>query len=129
MSGPSPFGPARTRSLAAAGALLMALGVALGAFGAHALEGAVTDVRLATFETGVRYQLVHGLGVLLVAGFGRGTRAGWLLVAGASVFAGSLYLLVLTDTSWLGAVAPIGGVGMIAGWLWWAWALLRGPRG
>jgi uncharacterized membrane protein YgdD (TMEM256/DUF423 family) len=103
----------------------MAVGVALGAFGAHALEGAVTEARLATFETGVRYQLIHGLGVLVVASVGRGTRAGWLLAAGASVFAGSLYILVLTDTPWLGAVAPIGGAAMIAGWVWWAWSLAR----
>ena len=124
------------RGLLVAAASLMATGVALGAFGAHALDGLVQDgtlpaARLDTFETGVRYQLIHGLGLFAIAALVRDRRPGWLLLAGTVVFAGSLYLLVLTDTPWLGAVAPIGGAAMIAGWCWAAWALARGanPRG
>ena len=108
------------------GALLMATGVALGAFGAHGLEGTVSPARLDTFETGARYHLIHGVGILAIAALRRGTNAGWWIAGGVLVFSGSLYLLVLTDTSWWGAVAPIGGAAMIGGWLGLAWTLLRG---
>lgn len=113
------------RWLGLAGALLMASGVALGAFGAHGLEGTLSPERIGTYETGVRYHLIHGLGVLAVVALGRGRIAGWWLAAGAAVFSGSLYLLVLTDTPWLGAVAPVGGAAMIGGWLGLAWSLAR----
>lgn len=113
------------RTLGVVGALLMATGVALGAFGAHGLEGAVSPERLDTYRTGARYHLIHGVGVLAIVALGRGIFAGWWIAAGAVVFAGSLYLLVLTDTPWLGAVAPIGGAAMIVGWLGLAWTLLR----
>ena len=113
------------RALGVVGALLMATGVALGAFGAHGLEGAVSPDRLETFETGTRYHLIHGVGVLAIVALRRGRAAGWWIAAGSVVFSGSLYLLVLTDTPWLGAVAPIGGAAMIGGWLALAWTLLR----
>ena len=116
------------RALAVVAALLMATGVGLGSFGAHALDGVVSESRLATFETGVRYQLVHGLGILATVALGRGIRAGWLLAFGATVFSGSLYVLVLTDTAWLGAIAPAGGAAMIAGWCGLAWSLTRAAR-
>lgn len=112
-------------ALGVVGALLMASGVGLGAFGAHGLEGSVTADRLDTFQTGVRYQLWHGLGVLGLVSLRRGRLAGWALAFGATIFAGSLYVLVLTDTPWLGAVAPIGGAAMVGGWLALAWAFLR----
>lgn len=116
------------RRWGAVGALLAGLGVALGAFGAHALDGVVTEARLDTFETAVRYQLVHGLGLLAAAALGgRALRAAPWLLAGSFVFSGSLYALVATDASWLGAVAPLGGALMIAGWLVLAWVLWR-PR-
>lgn len=99
------------------GAILAGLAVAFGAFGAHGLEGLVTEARLGTFETGVRYQMYHGLGLLLVSVLGgRALAAAPWLLAGSVIFSGSLYLLVLTDTGWLGAVAPIGGATQIAGW-------------
>lgn len=100
------------------GAILAACAVALGAFGAHALTDAVTPERLATFETGVRYLMYHSLGLLLI-GLTR-TANPWparVLLAGSLVFSGSLFLLVFTGASWLGAVAPLGGVLQISGWL------------
>ena len=103
--------------------LLMAAGVALGAFGAHALRTQLTADLQAIYETGVRYHLVHGmaavLAVLLARGQGarRAEGAGWLFVFGIVVFSGSLYLLALTGQRWLGAVTPLGGVCWIAGWL------------
>ena len=120
-----PSAPAAGRALGVVGALLMATGVALGAFGAHGLEGTVSPERLDTYQTAARYHLIHGVGVLAIVALGRGRFAGWWIAAGAAVFSGSLYLLVLTDTPWLGAVAPIGGAAMIGGWLGLAWTLLR----
>ncbi|MFN3198253.1 MAG: DUF423 domain-containing protein [Bradymonadia bacterium] len=106
----------------AAGALALALGVAAGAFGAHGLKNTLSADLLAIWETGARYHLVHGLGLVLVGilapQLGRSVRVvGWLLVAGIVFFSGSLYLLALTDTRWLGAVTPIGGTAWIAAWI------------
>lgn len=122
------------RIAAAAGALLAGLAVALGAFGAHALEGLalqgiVAEERLATFETGVRYQMYHGLGMLAAAALGPVTSrvAPWLL-AGSLLFSGSLYLLVLSGAGWWGAVAPLGGALQIVGWVLLALAASREPR-
>ncbi len=104
------------------GALSALLAVAAGAFGAHGLEARVSAERLATWETAAHYQAIHALALLAVAWAatrwpGALTRAaGWLFVVGTIVFSGSLYLLVLTDTPWLGAITPIGGVCFLAGW-------------
>lgn len=126
----TPSGAARTA--AAWGALLVGFGVALGAFGAHTLSDLVTPARLATFETGVRYQVYQGLGLLALAALSpRGhvaARAAPLLVAGAIVFSGALYALVAGAPGWLGAVAPVGGALMIAGWAVTAYTLLRKPE-
>ena len=102
-----------------AGALLAALGVIAGAFGSHLLEEVLTEARLETFEVAVRYQMYHAL-ALVGIGFSRHSMhyraSGYLFIAGILIFSGSLYLLTLTDTSWLGAVTPLGGVCFIAGW-------------
>ncbi len=107
----------------ALGALFGALGVGLGAFGAHALRAAtLTPQDLATFEIGVRYQLYHALALIAVAWATTQweattvTWAGWAFVAGIVIFSGSLYVLVLTGQRWLGAITPIGGVALIVGW-------------
>jgi uncharacterized membrane protein YgdD (TMEM256/DUF423 family) len=101
-----------------------AIGVALGAFGAHALKNRLTTERLQTFETGVRYQMYHVAG-LLGAAFASGqwpgsslpVWAGWAFVVGTGLFSGSLYLLVMTEKRWLGAITPFGGVAFIVGWI------------
>lgn len=105
------------------GATLAFLGVAAGAFGAHALEGRVPRDLVRVFETGARYHLVHALALTFV-GLASArwtdplwTVAGWLFVAGVVVFSGSLYALALTGVRWLGAVTPLGGVAFLAGWL------------
>lgn len=110
-----------TRFFFLIGAVLAGLGVAAGAFGAHGLEGRVTPDRLETFHTAVTYQMYHALALLAVGWAAQGGGAlvhgaGYCFVAGIVVFSGSLYLLVLTDTSWLGAVTPIGGAFFLAGW-------------
>ena len=118
------------------GALSAALAVGAGAFGAHALADAVPPGRLATFETAARYEMMHALALVLVGLLAernasgsaeRGFRwAGRLFIAGTVLFSGSLYLLVLTETPWLGAVTPLGGVAFIAGWIALAAAALKG---
>lgn len=116
------------RALALA-AVWGAAGVALGAFGAHALDGLVRPERLATFETAVRYHLLHALAAAVAATqagkVATATLAAALLLAGSAVFAGSLYALVATDLGVFGAIAPIGGSAMIAGWLVLAWGAWR----
>lgn len=115
----------------ATGALLCGLGVVLGAFGAHGLQGRISAEMLAVFETGVRYHFIHALGLLAVAWAmsrwpsGLVGAAGWLFVVGILIFSGSLYILALTGARWLGAVTPIGGVCMIAGWVVLAIGALR----
>ena len=112
-----------------AGAVLIALAIAAGAFGAHALRDRLASDRLAVFETGARYHMYGALGVLALAlAVERGladARPGWLLVAGTAIFAGSLYALALSGVKVLGAITPIGGVAMIGAWLWVAVRALR----
>src|SRR3990172_5380648 len=102
------------------GAVSAALAVALGAFAAHGLRGRVAPELLQTFETGARYHMYHALGLLAAAWAatrwpgGATTAAGWLFVAGTVLFAGSLYLLVLTGQRWLGAGTSLGGGALIA---------------
>ena len=98
------------------------VGVALGAFGAHGLRGRLTPDMLKVFETGVRYQLVHAVALLAMAGLmdrldGRLiVAAGWLFFTGIVLFSGSLYLLALTGVTILGAITPLGGLAFLAGW-------------
>ena len=114
-------------------ALTGALAVALGAFAAHGLRDRLTPQSLATFETGVRYLMYHALaliGVALAASrrpdSNLPTIGGWLMVAGMAFFSGSLILLAFTGVSWLGAIAPVGGLCFILGWLCLALAAWRG---
>jgi len=113
------------------GAVFAALAVAFGAFGAHALRATLSPEDLATFEVGVRYQMYHALGLLVVAWATTQweattvTAAGWAFVLGIVLFSGSLYVLVLSGMRWLGAVTPLGGVAFIVGWLLLAWTALR----
>ena len=105
------------------GALSAFLAVAAGAFGAHGLRARLSPGDLAIFETAVRYQMYHALGLLGVAWAAvrwPGTApalAGWLFVAGTVLFSGSLYALALTGIRWLGAITPLGGVAFLGGWI------------
>jgi uncharacterized membrane protein YgdD (TMEM256/DUF423 family) len=105
------------------GALGGFLGVAFGAFGAHALRSRLTPEMLAVFETAVRYQMYHALALLLTAAaIGRVgdarllMMAGWFFTAGIVLFSGSLYALALTGVTILGAITPLGGLALLAGW-------------
>ncbi len=97
------------------GAALGGLGVALGAFGAHALKDTLSPSALNTFETGVRYQMYHALALLALGAQPQQKRAPTWLLAGTVVFSGSLYALALSGVRPLGAVTPIGGLLQIAG--------------
>jgi len=103
------------------GALFGLLGVALGAFGAHGLAvhlsaQGVTPV----WEKAVLYQLVHSLGLIALSGLSiGGTHLIWIRrcwVFGVIVFSGSLYILCLSGFKWMGAITPIGGIALLAGW-------------
>src|SRR5438309_1575469 len=107
------------RALVATGGALGFLGVALGAFGAHALKERISADNLATYQIGVHYHLIHVLAILFVALVADklNTRiVGWLWVAGIVLFSGSLYALALTGIRVLGAITPLGGVCFLAGW-------------
>ena len=105
-------------------AVNMAIAVALGAFGAHGLEGRVSIQQLEWWHTATLYLFVHALGLLLVGLLIRlkyiTQTTAWLLQIGIVIFAGSLYAMTLGAPRWFGAITPIGGVLMIAGWLWLA---------
>lgn len=93
-----------------------ALAVAAGAFGAHGASGEAAE----WLRTGAQYQLLHVLAAL-VASRMDAREPGWLFLAGAAIFAGTLYLMAVGAPRWFGAVTPIGGSLLIAGWLWLAW--------
>jgi uncharacterized membrane protein YgdD (TMEM256/DUF423 family) len=101
-----------------------ALGVALGAFGAHGLQKVITDAHLLeVWHTGSRYHLIHALALVAVAVHpGKPAAAGRLFLAGIVLFSGSLYAMTLTGARWLGAITPLGGLAFIAGWLVLAFA-------
>jgi uncharacterized membrane protein YgdD (TMEM256/DUF423 family) len=111
----------------AAGAILAALGVALGAFGAHALRDSLDPLRLGWWNTAVQWHMWHAVALVALAAVpldGRSLPA-LLIGAGTIVFAGSLYVMALSGLRWLGAVTPVGGLLLIAGWLLLAWRALR----
>ncbi len=103
--------------------VLLALAVAIGAFGAHGLKSQISAEMLQSYKTGVEYHFYHALGLLLigvVAVFIPSAYVKWsaiLLFAGIILFSGSLYVLAITSIKWLGAITPFGGLSFIAGWI------------
>jgi uncharacterized membrane protein YgdD (TMEM256/DUF423 family) len=116
------------------GAVLLALSVALGAFGAHGLKDKLDAYSMSIYEKAVFYQFVHSLGILIVPLFAKAGaiteassfRIAMVLFAGILFFSGSLYALAMSGVRVLGAVTPIGGVCFIAGWSMLAWSLAKG---
>jgi uncharacterized membrane protein YgdD (TMEM256/DUF423 family) len=116
------------------GAFSAALGVTLGAFGAHTLKSSLSSELLATFETGVRYQMYHAFGLMMTgmapllkpgASPKLIAASGWSFVAGTLLFSGSLYALSLSGARWIGAITPLGGLVFIAGWVLLGLAMLK----
>jgi uncharacterized membrane protein YgdD (TMEM256/DUF423 family) len=112
----------------AAAALLLALAVMIGAFGAHGLRGRLDEYSMGIYERAVFYHFVHALGLLIVSMLPRQPAlvwVSWLLLAGIVLFSGSLYVLAISGVRGLGAVTPFGGISFIAAWLVLAFAMLR----
>ena len=109
--------------IAVAGALLAALGVVLGAFGAHALQATLDPRALGWWQTAVQYQMWHAIGLVAIAALRlNGARLPAALIgAGTLLFSASLYAMALGGGRWLGMVTPLGGLAMIAGWALLAW--------
>ena len=117
----------KARTAISLGAFSGALTVALGAFGAHALKATATPEDLAIWQTGVHYQGLHALALILFGLFlERRERvsglAGWCFLIGAAIFAFTLYGIVLGGPRWLGAITPLGGTLLIVGWIAFALA-------
>ena len=111
------------------------LGVAGGAFGAHALKARISEQMLANFHTGTRYLMVHAVALLVVGvlagreNVGDLAAVGWCFTVGMVIFTGTLWIMALTGQRWLGAVTPIGGTALIIGWLAFAMAAAKGQLG
>lgn len=136
MSPPTGDASALARRTLAVGALLGLLGVAAGAFGAHALRGAVSERDLEIWQTGAHYQQLHAAVLVAVGLAARSTgatgralaAASVLLTVGVLIFSGTLYAMVLGGPRVLGAVTPLGGLSLMAGWAALAVHALRGRR-
>lgn len=116
------------KNMVVTASFLTAITIALGAFGAHGLKNIVDSSALATFETGVRYQMYHCLAILalgMAPQISKKTKKSvfWFFIVGILLFSGSIYLLTLRETlpfdlSKIGFITPIGGLMFIIGWLW-----------
>ena len=116
------------------GAIFAGLAIAAGAFGAHSLKNILDAPSVAVFETAVRYQMYHALGLCIVSWLIerypriRLEPVGWLFTIGIVVFSGSLYGISLRGMHWLGVLTPVGGASFLAGWGVLAWRLWRSER-
>lgn len=113
-----------SKTIITTGAIFMALAVALGAFGAHIVQDMLTPDRFDVYQTAVEYHFYHALGLLFLGVITFQipnnkwlSLSGYCLIAGIIIFSGSLYVLTLADTGWLGAVTPVGGFAFIFGWV------------
>lgn len=112
-----------TKTILLSSSILLALAVAIGAFGAHGLKAHLSSEMLQIYKTGVEYHFYHALGLLLIGVLSIShplSLLNWsalFLTVGIFLFSGSLYILTITGIKWLGAITPIGGVSFIAGWI------------
>ncbi|RIJ28330.1 DUF423 domain-containing protein [Henriciella mobilis] len=100
-------------------ALFGFVGVALGAFGAHGLKGQFTPQAEAWWDTGTFYLLIHAVAALVIGLTGRKDEVlagGWAMIIGSAIFSSTLYFLALGAPRWFGAITPIGGLALLAGW-------------
>ncbi|GAA5521989.1 DUF423 domain-containing protein [Aliifodinibius salicampi] len=115
------------------GSIIMALGVMIGAFGAHGLKSILSEEMMEIFKTGVQYHFYHAIGLFIVGITAQYLPnssllywSGILMVAGIIIFSGSLYLLSTMGLRWLGAITPVGGICFILSWLLLAIAVWKG---
>lgn len=105
------------------GAISAFIAVAAGAFGAHSLKQVLGADMLAVYNTGVDYQLFHSIGLIMIGALEKSSSrhchsiAAWAMLAGIIIFSGSLYVLSITGTRWLGMITPVGGLSFLAAWL------------
>ena len=105
------------------GAFNAFIAVAAGAFAAHGLRDLLSAEYLTTFRTAADYQMMHGIGLILIGLMNKqntnrcNIAAAVLMLAGIILFSGSLYLLTLTGTRWLGIITPFGGICFLIAWL------------
>ena len=114
--------------LAAVAAITGFLTVALGAFGAHALEGGFSAQQIDWWKTATLYALAHSVAAYAIGLSGRTgllRGGGWAFVVGTVIFAGTLFALALGAPRWAGAITPVGGLSLLAGWLMCAWGAIR----
>lgn len=118
--------PRPNRSILLAAAFLGSSAVILGAFGAHALRSTLGPQQLGWWQTATQYQLAHAVALLVIASLPlrRAPLAAWCMGLGAIIFSGTLYLMALGLPHWLGAITPVGGLLLIAGWLVLGWSAL-----
>ncbi|WP_157217753.1 DUF423 domain-containing protein [Flavisphingomonas formosensis] len=109
------------RIIGALAAFSGAIAVAAGAFAAHGASGRAAEL----LRTGAHYQLVHAVAAIAVLALAGSRAVAWLFVAGGALFAGTLYAMAFGAPNWFGAITPIGGAGLIAGWAWLGVGLLR----
>ena len=125
------IGRSLSQRFLALGAVFAGSAVATGAFGAHALKNMLDAASLQVFETAIRYQMYHAIGLCIVSWAidrypdQRLQLIGWLFTIGILLFSGSLYVVSLAGIRWLGAVTPIGGLAFLAGWILLGWGIWR----
>lgn len=114
------------------GSLLGLMAVMIGAFGAHGLKELLEiNDRLAVFETAVKYQFYHAFALLMVGVIAEKIKGSWVkravysFVSGTVIFSGSLYILSMTNIGIFGAITPVGGVLLIAGWIFMIFGILK----
>jgi len=121
----------KNQTILISGAVFMALGVLLGAFGAHALKNIISPEMLAVYKTGVEYQFYHSLGLLLIGLIGFQVKSKYLrwsglfITIGIILFSGSLYVLSISGVKAIGAITPFGGLSFVAGWIFLAIAIIK----
>jgi uncharacterized membrane protein YgdD (TMEM256/DUF423 family) len=119
-------------TLIAIGALILFVATLLGAYGTHGIQGSVDEKTWNTYQVAVEYQFYHGLGLIVVGILAERfpkskwiSTSGWILFFGIVVFSGSIYVVTLTGMTEAGAMAPIGGLSIMGGWLALAYGILR----
>ena len=112
-----------SKTILLTGSAFLVLAVVVGAFGAHALKGKLSDDMMEVYKTGVEYHFYHALGLLLIGVLSLHFPSGLInwsalfLSIGVILFSGSLYLMAVTGVKWLGAITPLGGLCFIVGWI------------
>lgn len=127
------MGEASSQRFLVIGAILAGVGVAAGAFGAHALKEILDAPMLQVFDTATRYLMYHAFGLCIVSWAidrypeQRLEKSGWFFILGILLFSGSLYVVSLAGIRWMGAVTPIGGLAFLVGWVLLGWGVQREP--